>query len=148
IDATPLGIASQEKRGMYSTLHHLLIALSRIDETNAYVLVVNFFRRRNLQVFHEMCQAFLARPNFTIRLSRIPNRLLQAMPMPISIFAGAVDVFHRPAHETYPMWGSRSVITIHDLRALTVDNTLHQEWACLLTESGREDRLLRQYRGI
>src|ERR1051325_710975 len=109
INATLIGIGMQEKGGMYATLHHLLTALAHIDQTNEYVLLVNFFRRRNLQAFHALRKAFAARPNFTIRRSRVPDRLMHAMPIPINLFAGAVDVFHSPSHETYPARANRLI---------------------------------------
>lgn len=148
IDATPIGSALTEKGGMRKTLYDLVIALSETDQTNEYVLLFNFFRRRNKADFERIRELFSKRQNFSLRLTPIPNRLMHVLPMPISLLAGAVDVFHFPSHQTYPVWGARSVVTIHDLRALTVDNRYNRQWARVVRDDPRGAKLLQDYRWI
>lgn len=133
IDATPIGIKTTDKGGVYRYISSLIEALSIVDQKSCYTLFFNFFRKENLPAFNDAVRRLRVGSNFKIRLSRFPPRLRQAIDPPVELLAGRFDVFHGCFDHLPATFGGRRVVTIHDVRYLEdIEDGPEQQWIELL----------------
>lgn len=116
IDATPIGIHTTDKGGVYRYIHHLVEALSDIDMENQYTLFFNFFNKKNLPAFEQKLETLRLGQNFWVRHSRCPARVRDMFDLPIELLSGRFDVFHGCADRLPRLFSGRGVVTIHDVR--------------------------------
>jgi glycosyltransferase involved in cell wall biosynthesis len=97
----------------YYTLN-LIKSLTKIDQENEYVVLLNSYRHSPPDY------PFLNKPNVRVRRWRIPGPLLihgwrHLHFPPIGLLVGKVDVFHSPGTYIPPQIRGKRVTTIHDL---------------------------------
>ena len=111
--------ASRERAGIGRYARELIRALSRIDQTNSYVLFVP-------RDAHAELLQFAWPSNFKIVRAPLTERYLAALwhrarvPLPIETFIGAVDVFYSPDFLLPPSFARRKLVTVHDLSYVRV----------------------------
>jgi glycosyltransferase involved in cell wall biosynthesis len=111
--------ASRERAGIGRYARELIRALSRLDQTNRYVLFVPRDAHPELLYFDWS-------PNFTIRRAPLTERYLAALwhrarvPLPIEAFIGAVEVFYSPDFLLPPTFAAHKLVTVHDLSYVRV----------------------------
>jgi glycosyltransferase involved in cell wall biosynthesis len=111
--------ASRERAGIGRYARELIRALSRVDQTNRYVLFVP-------RDAHDETLRFDWSPNFSIRRAPLTERYLAALwhrarvPLPIEFFIGSVDVFYSPDFLLPPTRARRKLVTVHDLSYVRV----------------------------
>ena len=111
--------ASRERAGIGRYARELIRALSRIDQTNSYVLFVP-------RDAHAELLQFAWPSNFKIVRAPLTERYLAALwhrarvPLPIETFIGAVDVFYSPDFLLPPTFARRKLVTVHDLSYVRV----------------------------
>lgn len=129
IDATQIGISTEDKGGVYHYVLYLVQALKDTDRENEYILSFNFFRRKHFAAYQEV-RRWLGNgaDNFKVVLSRCPNLLLWRLRLPIDFFTGSLDVFHGPAHFVAPVFSGKAIVTIHDLDFLRIPHFLDPQW--------------------
>lgn len=108
IDYTP---AVRQTAGIGRYTRNLVSALAEADHENQYTL---------------FCAGATPElsglpPNFAVRGSRVPERLLNigwhklSVPLGVEHLAGPSDIFHSPDFTLPPRMAARGVVTIHDL---------------------------------
>lgn len=129
IDATQIGISTEDRGGVYHYVLYLIQALRDIDRENEYVLSFTFFRRKHFANYQEVRRRLgNGGDNFKVVLSRCPNLLLFPLRLPIDFFTGSLDVFHGPAHFVAPVFSGKAVVTIHDFDFLRIPHCLDSQW--------------------
>lgn len=118
IDATPIGINTTDKGGVYRYIHHLVEALGQIDKENQYRLFFNFFNNSNLPAFEKKINQLDLPANFLVQRSRCPVRIREGLGLPVEFLAGGFDVFHGCADRLPKVTWGKAVVTIHDVRYL------------------------------
>jgi glycosyltransferase involved in cell wall biosynthesis len=136
IDATPIGVNTDDKGGVYHYILNLLLSLHKIDDDNDYVLFFNLFRKRHLKAFKKVASILDGKDNFKIRLSRFPQRIWRPLHLPINIFIGSVDIFHGLYSDLPTVAGCKTVVTVHDLRTIvTEESSYHEQWFQILKQA-------------
>lgn len=117
--------ASRERAGIGRYARELIRALSRIDQTNQYVLFVPRDAHADL-----LCFAWSK--NFSIVRAPLTERYLAALwhrariPLPIEAFIGKVDIFYSPDFLLPPTFAKRKLVTVHDLSYVRVPECFPQ----------------------
>jgi|Deesub1362A_J573_1020465.scaffolds.fasta_scaffold00162_19 glycosyltransferase involved in cell wall biosynthesis len=76
-------------------------------------------------MIHNLRQGIKGRDNFRLKLVRLPQRVWRALDIPVETFTGMISLLHGLNSELLPS-RCRSVVTVHDLRALEFeDKTLY-----------------------
>jgi glycosyltransferase involved in cell wall biosynthesis len=122
IDATPIGLKTTDKGGVYRYIFELVRALQSVDGKNHYTLFINFFNKAHVEYFHETVRALNLQKNFKCRLSRFPPRIRNMLLIPAEVLTGPFDVFHGCFDSLPPVLFGRSVVTIHDVRYMEMPN--------------------------
>lgn len=136
IDATPLGIRTNDKGGVYRYIWKLVESISSIDHVNTYILFFNFFRREHYPVFRENVERLKVGDNFQIKQSRFPARLQQFISPPAELLAGGFDIFHGCFDYLRPLLHGKGIVTVHDIRYLeSVEHEEDPEWIDILKRS-------------
>lgn len=136
IEATPIGIKTTDRGGVYRYISSLIEGLSAIDHRNEYTLFYNFFRREHARFFRENTDALKVGDNFSVRISRFPNRLQRIMEPPAELLAGRFDVFHGCFDHLRPILSGKGVVTIHDIRYLEeIDDPYNSRWIDIIRAS-------------
>ncbi len=124
IDATPIGIRTTDRGGVYRYVLELVRSLHGLDRENTYTLFFNFFRRDNLPFYRKIVKTLDLRDNFRCRVSRLPNRLRDSIDVPFDLIAGRHDIFHSCFDHLPPVMRGSGVVTIHDVRYLEDSSSL------------------------
>lgn len=136
IDATPIGINTTDKGGVYRYIYELVCMLSLIDPENQYILFFNFFKKEHLPAYHKAVERLRVGENFYIKLSRFPPRLRGLIDFPVELLAGRFDVFHGCFDYLPPILSGRGVVTIHDIRYLEdIEDRPDPEWVDILKKT-------------
>ena len=109
--------AVNQTAGIGRFVRSLVGGLSEVDQSNQYLLL------------HAAAKNGLASylpngANFSTRPLAVPQRYLDlawhrlALPLPIDLFVGRVDVFHSPDFVLPPVRSAAGVLTVHDLAFL------------------------------
>jgi len=147
IDATPIGLATTDKGGVYRYIFELIRGLSSAESDIDYTLFFNFFRKEHLPVFNETTKQLNLGHNFHIRLSRFPSRLRRIINLPVELLAGRFDVFHG-CFDCLPMIAfGRGVVSIHDIRYLEdYAEEIDNKWIGILRQKAHpSDFYVRDY---
>jgi len=129
IDATPIGVKTLDRGGVYRYLFELIESLSRVDTRNEYTLFFNFFRKENMPVLRELEKTLRVGANFSFRLSRFPPRLRARIEPPLEVLAGRFDVFHNGFDYLPPLLRAKGIATVQDVRYLEdMDHGVRDEW--------------------
>ncbi|MFZ5907804.1 MAG: glycosyltransferase family 4 protein [Nitrospirota bacterium] len=147
IDATPIGIVTPDKGGVYRYIFELIRGLSFLDSDDEYTLFFNFSRKEHLPVFHEVISKLGLGKNFRIRHSKFPVRFRRIMEPPMEFLAGKFDIFHA-CFDYFPrILSGRGIVTIHDIRYLEEQAVApDSEWVRILKETNpAHENLLRDY---
>ncbi|MFX0203052.1 MAG: glycosyltransferase, partial [Candidatus Hodarchaeota archaeon] len=130
IDATVIGIATENKGGVYHYILNLIRALKEIDGENIYKIWFHFFRNSNINRYKEACDLLNlnGKDNFIIKRSCLPHYHGWFLRLPVEPFIGKVDIFHGPAHFVMPVLAGKSIVTIHDIDFLKIPEHLNPEW--------------------
>lgn len=139
IDATPIGIVTPDKGGVYRYIFQLVDALTRLGGGDRFVLFFNFFRRRHAAAMAETLGRLRLPANFSTCVAKLPPRLWVPLGLPVELSTGCFDVFHNCIDRLPRILLGKGVVTIHDVRYLEADlppidpgalNWLHEsaEW--------------------
>lgn len=120
LDATPIGVRTTDKGGVVRYISQLIAALAEIGSPHRFRLLFNFCRSEHLAAFEEARSAFES-PQFEVVRGRIPSALWLKGMVPAELAAGAVDVFHGLYDFVPPVFLGAAVLTIHDLRYISID---------------------------
>jgi glycosyltransferase involved in cell wall biosynthesis len=137
IDATPIGVKTTDKGGIYRYVWGLLSGLTKIDSSNEYVAFFNFFRRSHLPHFNK-ASSYLNNKGFNIRKASIPSRIWNLDIIPADIFTGRIDVYHGLFSVVPPLIKGKIVVTIHDLRSIYFKESFNQEWIDILKQKDND----------
>lgn len=117
--------ASRERAGIGRYARELIRALSRVDQTNRYVLFVP-------RDAHEELLEYDWSPNFSIVRAPLTERYLAALwhrarvPLPIETFIGGGAAFYSPDFLLPPTRAQRKLVTVHDLSYVRVPECFPQ----------------------
>lgn len=129
IEATPIGIKTTDRGGVYRYISKLIEALGEIDSVNEYVLFFNYLRNEHAPFFQEAVKRLGTRQNVSVRLSRFPTRVQRIMEPPAELLTGKFDVFHACYDYLRPSLSGKRVVTIHDVRYLEEgDGSIDPVW--------------------
>lgn len=124
IDATPIGVITLDKGGVYRYVFQLIDALSRLDSGERFLLFFNFFRRRHATAMAEVLQKLKLPGNFDTCVAKLPPRLSLPLGLPAELSTGRFDVFHSCMDRLPNLLLGKGVVTIHDIRYLEPDPPL------------------------
>jgi glycosyltransferase involved in cell wall biosynthesis len=129
IEATPIGVQSNDKGGVYRYISNLVETLSCIDHDDQYTLFFNFFRKEHYRSLQESIRNLSLGDNFSVKVSRFPARFQRFIEPPAEFLAGRFDVFHGCFDYLRPILHGKGVVTIHDIRYLEdIDNSTDGSW--------------------
>ena len=135
IDATPVGVQTNDKAGVYRYIKQLLEGLAEIasghEFRHEFRLVFNFCKRQHLPYFEVARREYEAR-GFEVVRARYPGALWMRGWVPAEMAAGRVDIFHGLYDFVPPGLRARPVVTIHDLRYVSLDEVLEPAVARLV----------------
>ena len=120
LDATPIGVRTTDKGGVVRYISQLIAALAEIGSSHRFRLLFNFCRSEHLAAFEEARRA-LESPQFEVVRSRVPSALWLKGVVPAELAAGRCDLFHGLYDFVPPVLLGASVLTIHDLRYISID---------------------------
>lgn len=134
--AIDLLIAEKEPDGMFCATHTLLDGLTRIDQTNEYIVITGH---------PEKYQALADAPNMRIHTVRLQSRrgilTQRQLLLPDVLRRLRPTVLHVPTFAAPIGWNGPLVITVHDLAPLKVprQSSLHVQlyWQYVLRESAQ-----------
>ena len=126
LDATPVGVRTSDKGGVYRYISQLIAALAEIAPPHQFRLLFNFCRSEHHAAFEEARRAFES-PRFEVVRGRIPSALWLSGWVPAELAAGPVDVFHGLYDFVPPLIRGVAVLTIHDLRYVSIDGSAESD---------------------
>jgi len=136
IEATPIGVYTTDRGGVYRYISNLIEAISRADHGNSYTLFYNFFRKEHYRFFRQNANRLKVGENFSVRVSRFPSRLQRVIEPPAELLAGRFDVFHGCFDYLRPVLYGKGVVTVHDIRYLeNIDDTNDPQWGEIVRRS-------------
>ena len=121
IDATPIGVVTPDKGGVYRYIFQLVDALGRLETDDRFVLFFNFFRRRHAAVMAQIVNRLQLPANFTTCVARVPPGLWMPLGLPAESWTGRFDVFHNCIDRLPRLLFGKGVVTVHDVRYLEGD---------------------------
>ncbi len=126
LDATPVGVCTNDKGGVYRYISQLITALEEIAPAHQFRLLFNFCRSEHQAAFEEARRAFES-PQFEVVRGRIPSAMWLSGWVPAELAAGSVDVFHGLYDFVPPVMRGAAVLTIHDLRYVSFDGSAESD---------------------
>lgn len=142
IDVTPVGVQTADKGGVSRYIEQLVPALAAVGGEHDLRLLVNFCHGRHKSAFEEARRRLLG-PNCEVVRGAVPAALWLRGLVPAELCVGRVDVFHGLYDFVPPVITGASVLTIHDLRYVTLDGDLEPSLMALVE---RSPELLRDFR--
>jgi glycosyltransferase involved in cell wall biosynthesis len=142
LDATPIGVRTNDKGGVYRYISQLIAGIAEIAPPHQFRLLFNFCRAEHRDAFAAARSAAESR-RFEVVRGTIPSALWLRGWVPAELAAGPVDVFHGLYDFVPPVLGGAAVLTIHDLRYVTIDCSAEPHLMRLLDDS---PQLLADYR--
>jgi glycosyltransferase involved in cell wall biosynthesis len=118
IDATPVGVVTPDKGGVYRYIFQLINALARLDTGEDFLLFFNYFSRRHATAMEHTLARLNLPSNFGTRVARLPGRLWVPLGLPVEVSTGRFDVFHNCIDWLPRILLGKGVVTIHDVRYL------------------------------
>jgi len=134
LDATPIGVRTSDKGGVYRYISQLIAALQDIAPQHEFRLLFNFCKSEHVAAFEEARAKYASR-GFEIVRGRIPAALWMRGWVPAELVAGRVDVFHGLYDFVPPVARGAAVVTIHDLRYVSMDGASEPEVRRLILDS-------------
>jgi len=134
LDATPVGVCTNDKGGVYRYISQLITALAEIAPSHQFRLLFNFCRSEHHAAFEEARRTFES-PQFEVVRGRIPSALWLSGWIPAELAAGSVDVFHGLYDFVPPVMRGAAVLTIHDLRYVSIDGSAESDVMRLIRDS-------------
>ena len=134
IDVTPVGVQTTDKGGVARYVEQLVPALARVGAQHEFRLLVNFCRSHHKPAF-DAARRRLAGPNRKVVRGAIPAGLWLRGLVPAEACVGKVDVFHGLYDFVPPVVAGAAVLTIHDLRYVTLDGGMDPSVMALVAGS-------------
>lgn len=122
LDATPIGVCTSDKGGVYRYISQLIAALEEIAPQHQFRLLFNFCRSEHQTSFEEARRVFES-PRFKVVRGRVPSAMWMSGWVPAELATGPIDVFHGLYDFIPPVISGVAVLTIHDLRYVSIDGT-------------------------
>jgi glycosyltransferase involved in cell wall biosynthesis len=142
LDATPIGVRTNDKGGVYRYISRLIAGIAEVAPPHQFRLLFNFCRAEHRDAFVEARSAAESL-GFEVVRGRIPAALWLRGLVPAELAAGRVDVFHGLYDFVPPVLVGAAVLTVHDLRYVTLDGSEGPEITRLIQDS---PELLTDYR--
>jgi len=141
LDATPIGVQTSDKGGVYRYISQLIAAIDEIGPSHQFTLLINYCHPRHNTAFEEARRSFDS-SRFEVVRGRIPKALWMGGWIPAELVAGPLDVFHGLYDFVPPVVRGASVLTIHDLRYVSMDGSADSEVIRYIKD---EPQLLAEY---
>lgn len=122
LDATPIGVKTSDKGGVYRYISQLISAIDEIAPSHEFSLLFNYCRSVHDEAFQDVRRTFES-GRFKFVRSRIPRALWMRGWIPAELAVGRLDVFHGLYDFVPPVIHGVSVLTIHDLRYVSMDGS-------------------------
>jgi glycosyltransferase involved in cell wall biosynthesis len=116
-------VQTTDKGGVSRYIEQLVPALAAVGAEHGFRLLVNFCRSRHRPAFDD-ARRRLRGPNREVVRGAVPAALWLRGLVPAELCVGRVDVFHGLYDFVPPVITGASVLTIHDLRYVTLDGDL------------------------